>query len=124
MPVYINRPSPRLARRLQTHLIPSHCPARGPESLAQVAVPLPLCSRTAAVKHHVGIASAHLALRMLPHLSKAPRTGPFPRLVIVASDMHYHAQLSTKVLNSTSILEALNDKELSKYAQSLLAKHF
>ncbi|KLO14023.1 short-chain dehydrogenase [Schizopora paradoxa] len=60
------------------------------------------------------LGTAHLSLRMLPFLSKASRTGPCPRLVIVASDMHFNAHLSTKVLNSKNILEALNDKDLSR----------
>ncbi|KZT54813.1 NAD(P)-binding protein [Calocera cornea HHB12733] len=54
--------------------------------------------------NHIG--TAHLALRMLPFLLKAPK----PRLVIVASEVHYWTS-DAEQADTDGLLEKLNDEK-------------
>ncbi|KZT54848.1 NAD(P)-binding protein [Calocera cornea HHB12733] len=59
--------------------------------------------------NHLG--TSHLAFRMLPHLLQAPQ----PRLVILASDVHYFTK-QPELMNRPDLLQSLNkDKPANKF---------
>ncbi|THH20352.1 hypothetical protein EW146_g961 [Bondarzewia mesenterica] len=62
-----------------------------------------------------------LSLLLLPcMLSSASSSSPYPRMVIVSSDVHYWANLTKDELASPNILEKLND---SNYCNSSVMRH-
>ena len=58
--------------------------------------------------NHLG--TTLLAILLLPYMMKAVPTGPFPRLTIVTSDLHFMANLSEES-KQDRILETINDEK-------------
>jgi len=67
------------------------------------------------------LATALLTLLLLPYVKKSPGSSPTPRIVIVASEVHYLIP-SMPEAESPSILEKLNDKEYC--TSSVMAKRY
>lgn len=69
----------------------------------------PVAARFSSLQvNHLG--TSLMAVLMLPYLAAAPSNAPFPRLTIVASDVHYWTRLSPEELQAQNILRLLTDK--------------
>lgn len=57
------------------------------------------------------IASPLLSLRLLPHMVRtAAEFSTTPRLVTVASEVHYWAEIGKELIEAPALLEKLSDK--------------
>ncbi|KAJ7066475.1 hypothetical protein C8F01DRAFT_981521 [Mycena amicta] len=64
-----------------------------------------------------------LALRLLPSMIKTAREhSTLPRLVVVASDVHYFVKLDKRVIASSGIIHTLADEKFCKSSRYLVTK--